>query len=146
MPCDPYSHTPRHAGAQQPGMTGQVKEDVLCRWAEMGVRIRNGQLHFSPALFECEEFLENDSTIAFYDLAGELLELPIARAEFAFTLCQVPVIYHRGEERKLVIGYTNSEAVDRQGLTLTDDESSSVFSRRGEINRIDVYFEPLSSC
>ena len=146
MPCDPYSHTPRHAGAQQPGMTGQVKEDVLCRWAEMGVRIRNGQLHFSPALFECEEFLENDSTIAFYDLAGELLELPIVKGEFAFTLCQVPVIYHRGEERKLVIGYTNSEAVDRQGLALTDVESSSVFSRRGEINRIDVYFEPSSSC
>ena len=27
FPSDPYSHTPAHAGAQQPGMTGQVKED-----------------------------------------------------------------------------------------------------------------------
>lgn len=24
FPSDPYSHTPRHAGAQQPGMTGSV--------------------------------------------------------------------------------------------------------------------------
>ena len=29
FPTDPYSHTPRHAGAQQPGMTGQVKEEIL---------------------------------------------------------------------------------------------------------------------
>ena len=26
FPTDPYSHTPQHLGAQQPGMTGQVKE------------------------------------------------------------------------------------------------------------------------
>ena len=29
---DPYSHTPYHRGAQQPGMTGQVKEDVISRF------------------------------------------------------------------------------------------------------------------
>ena len=144
LPCDPYSHTPRHAGAQQPGMTGQVKEDILCRWAEVGVRITNGKLHFSPALFECEEVLENDSIFAFYDLTGTLLELLIEKGDFAFTLCQIPVIYHCGEERKLVIGYATSEAVVRQRLTLTDDESTSVFSRRGEINRIDVYFAASS--
>ena len=32
FPTDPYSHTPAHAGAQQPGMTGQVKEELLTRW------------------------------------------------------------------------------------------------------------------
>ena len=30
FPFDAYSHTPANAGAQQPGMTGQVKEDILC--------------------------------------------------------------------------------------------------------------------
>ena len=29
---DAYSHTPGGKGAQQPGMTGQVKEDLLSRW------------------------------------------------------------------------------------------------------------------
>ena len=29
FPTDPYSHTPGGKGAQQPGMTGQVKEDVI---------------------------------------------------------------------------------------------------------------------
>ena len=32
FPFDPYSHTPSMAGAQQPGMTGQVKEDIISRW------------------------------------------------------------------------------------------------------------------
>ena len=39
VPSDPYSHTPGFAGVQQPGMTGQVKEDVITRLSEMGVQI-----------------------------------------------------------------------------------------------------------
>ncbi|MFN3640508.1 MAG: hypothetical protein ACK4UK_06280, partial [Flavobacterium sp.] len=35
FPTDPYSHTPWHRGAQQPGMTGQVKEDMLARMGEL---------------------------------------------------------------------------------------------------------------
>ena len=31
FPTDPYSHTPRGRGVQQPGMTGQVKEDLVDR-------------------------------------------------------------------------------------------------------------------
>ena len=31
FPADPYSHTPAHSGARQPGMTGQVKEDIISR-------------------------------------------------------------------------------------------------------------------
>ncbi|MCP4891606.1 MAG: hypothetical protein GY904_34080, partial [Planctomycetaceae bacterium] len=48
FPTDPYSHTPQHAGAQQPGMTGQVKEDVIARLAEVGLRIRHGVVSFDP--------------------------------------------------------------------------------------------------
>ena len=36
---DAYSHTPAGKGAQQPGMTGQVKEDIICRFGELGVKI-----------------------------------------------------------------------------------------------------------
>jgi hypothetical protein len=35
FPTDPYSHTPAHAGRQQPGMTGQVKEEILTRFGEL---------------------------------------------------------------------------------------------------------------
>ena len=52
FPTDPYSHTPAHAGAQQPGMTGQVKEELLARWAELGLTVSRGSIRFSPALLE----------------------------------------------------------------------------------------------
>ena len=42
FPTDPYSHTPAGKGAQQPGMTGQVKEDVISRFGELGVEVNNG--------------------------------------------------------------------------------------------------------
>ena len=39
LPDRSRTRTPRAAGAQQPGMTGQVKEDLLCRFGELGVRV-----------------------------------------------------------------------------------------------------------
>ena len=50
IPTDCYSHTPTHAGAQQPGMTGQVKEEVLTRFGELGLRVVGGCLRLSPGL------------------------------------------------------------------------------------------------
>ena len=49
FPTDPYSHTPGHRGAQQPGMTGQVKEEILTRWAELGVEVDEGRVRFPAA-------------------------------------------------------------------------------------------------
>jgi hypothetical protein len=47
---DPYSHTPAGRGAQQPGMTGQVKEDIISRFGELGVFVNLGKLYFYPCL------------------------------------------------------------------------------------------------
>ena len=49
IPTDPYSHSPRHRGAQQPGMTGQAKEQVLTRFGELGIEVRDGCLHLAAA-------------------------------------------------------------------------------------------------
>lgn len=55
FPADPYSHTPGEGGAQQPGMTGQVKEEILARWGELGVRVSNGKVKLQPVLLEVAE-------------------------------------------------------------------------------------------
>jgi hypothetical protein len=49
-PTDAYSHTPANAGAKQPGLTGQVKEDVISRMGELGLQIGEGKIAFNPAL------------------------------------------------------------------------------------------------
>ena len=59
FPTDPYSHTPKHAGAQQPGMTGQVKEEILTRFGELGVCVEDGVIHFKPSLLRKAEFLSD---------------------------------------------------------------------------------------
>ena len=48
FPTDPYSHTPGFAGAKQPGMTGQVKEEVITRLIELGVFVSSGCICFNP--------------------------------------------------------------------------------------------------
>ena len=46
FPTDPYSHTPKGQGAKQPGMTGQVKEEILTRQVELGVFVKRWKDHF----------------------------------------------------------------------------------------------------
>lgn len=55
FPADPYSHTPGEGGAQQPGMTGQVKEEILTRWGELGLRFERGRVRFDPVLLDRAE-------------------------------------------------------------------------------------------
>ena len=63
FPTDAYSHTPWGKGARQPGMTGQVKEDIICRFGELGVRVSGGKVSFHPTLLDPGEFLP-DGTLA----------------------------------------------------------------------------------
>ena len=60
FPFDPYSHTPTMAGAQQPGMTGQVKEDIISRWFELGVTVRDGQISFAPTMLTDADFVNGE--------------------------------------------------------------------------------------
>ena len=76
FPMDPYSHTPAQGGARQPGLTGQVKEDILCRFGELGVSVREGCIHFEPRLLRQEEFLSSPATFAYFDVAGSCKETP----------------------------------------------------------------------
>ena len=131
-----------HAGIQQPGMTGQVKEDILSRLTELGMRVRGGILSFDPVLFESRELLRNESSLDYVDLSGRQARLVLPRDSFAYTLCQIPIVYHRSFEQQLVVHSEDPEPLLRDSLSLTAAETASVFARRGEITRIDVYFDP----
>ncbi|WP_367874462.1 hypothetical protein [Luteolibacter sp. Populi] len=77
FPADAYSHSPAHAGAQQPGLTGSVKEGILCRLGELGVRFEAGGICFRPHLLRAAEFAdEGDGARALH-----------------FTFAGTPVIY-----------------------------------------------------
>ena len=65
FPADPYSHTPAEGGAQQPGMTGQVKEEILTRWGELGLRCRAGRVWLQPVLLDHAELPADGGALHF---------------------------------------------------------------------------------
>lgn len=144
FPTDPYSHTPENAGVKQPGMTGQVKEDFLSRFAELGVSYDAGCISFRTDLLDLAELLEQDEQMEFFNLKGELDAFTVPTGAIAFTLCQVPVVYHSGSADRIELLLSDGSAVFVAGCRLDRDMTSKVFSRGGEIQRIDCYFSSLS--
>ena len=141
FPTDPYSHTPAGRGAQQPGMTGQVKEDILCRWGEFGVYAQGGKLFFNPTIVRTEEYLEEQKEFEFYDLENKKQTLNIPKNGLCFTYCQVPIIYHNESNStgiELILSNGEQKKFDQHHLDA--DDAANVFSRNGKISQINIYF------
>jgi hypothetical protein len=136
FPMDPYSHTPAHTGARQPGLTGQVKEDILCRWGELGVSVRGGKIQFEPHLLHPAEFLTAPDTFTYYDVAGLRRKIQLKAGMLAFTYCQVPVVYQLAAKPFLRIEFTGGRQ-HRQDVPVLDETiSRAIFSRAGSIQSI----------
>ncbi|HEY6080914.1 MAG TPA: hypothetical protein VIW29_19000 [Polyangiaceae bacterium] len=141
FPLDPYSHTPAGSGARQPGMTGQVKEEVLTRFAELGLVVQGGRLSFKPLLLRRAEFLREPAELSTFDLSGAPLTLALEKDTLGFTYCQVPVVFHLGGEPRIVLTKRDGSQ-EIKGATLSPEASASLFARTGEIQRIDVWTQP----
>jgi hypothetical protein len=140
IPTDPYSHTPGFAGAQQPGMTGQVKEDLISRLGEMGVVVEEGRLGFHRHLVSGNEFLTQPSRFDFYDLDGRQRTLDLDPGTMAFTTCQVPVIAHRSGPQKIEITRHDGSRDAIEVLCLDEQTSAAIFERTGAVRRLDVFY------
>ena len=133
FPTDPYSHTPANKGVQQPGMTGQVKEDMLSRFGELGVFIREGQLLFNPYLLRKSEFLSNKQVFSYVNIKGEFIQLPMEENSLVFTYCQVPIIYKLSDENSIEVQRKNGSPLHFEDLLLDKSISDEIFQRSGEI-------------
>ncbi|MEO1202477.1 MAG: hypothetical protein AAFX10_07210 [Pseudomonadota bacterium] len=138
FPADPYSHSPRHAGAQQPGMTGQVKEEILTRFGELGIRVADGRIRFVPSLLRAQEFISTPRLFGYLDVDNQWQELGVPEPGLAFTWCQLPVLYALGDKPGLSVSMDSGETLSFPDLELPADVSRSIFERRGEVRRIDV--------
>ena len=141
FPTDPYSHTPSGKGAQQPGMTGQVKEDILSRFGELGVFVKEGKLFFQPGLLRKKEFLLQSKTANFIDIFSKQHELLIEKGSLCFTYCQVPVIYTIADDEALEVIYSDGKKEKINALHLDKKTSKKIFERTGEIFQIKVFLK-----
>lgn len=140
FPTDPYSHTPPDGGARQPGMTGQVKEGILARFGELGVRINDGTFRIETDLLRAEEFLTEDVAFTYHDVQGAPQTLALRAGQLAFTFCQVPVVFtsHAAGKGLQITLTRRGGSMTESGRALSPTDSTHLFSRTGEIVRIDV--------
>jgi hypothetical protein len=140
FPTDPYSHTPRYDGARQPGMTGQVKEEVLSRFGELGLVIRDGAVRFEPRLLRECEFGADARSFRFLDVNGHWQELPVPARGLAFTWCQVPIVYQLVDEGPPAITVTRAGGHSQtlHELSLPVDLSAEIYQRSGRIRRLSL--------
>lgn len=117
FPFDPYSHTPAHAGVQQPGMTGQVKEDIISRFRELGLRVADGALHIEPVLLREDEF---------------------QNGELRFTYCAVPFTYRKSSNRQIVLRLSNGETVALPDHCIPAEWAAHLFARDGVVAEVEV--------
>jgi len=144
FPTDPYSHTPSHRGAQQPGMTGQVKEDILVSFGELGVFIDQGQLTFSPRLLKKREFSTDAGSLEFVNVKQEKQRIALPEKALCFTYCQVPVVYQITDEDAVEITFFDNGPRKISGKKLDDETSMQVFRRTAEIREIRVSLREAS--
>ena len=141
FPLEPYSHTPYDMPAQQPGLSGQAKEDVLLRTAEIGVMVDNGQITFNPALLKREEFLATPTTFEYANTSGVMTNLEIGANTLAFTVCRVPVVYTLSATTGVTVYGTNGDVIHTcDGLGMCKEWSKKVFDGDATIGHIVVAF------
>ena len=139
FPTDPCSHTPGHSGAQQPGMTGQVKEEIITRLGELGIRIAHGSITFVPELLRAAEFTTAPSVFHYVDATEQEAGFDLPAGTLAFTFCGVPIVYHRGMNAgHLRLRFAGQTEREYSGMHLDPATSALVFERSGKVVRIDV--------
>jgi hypothetical protein len=125
FPTDPYSHTPAAMGAQQPGMTGQVKEDIRSRFNELGIVIQNACIKIDPVLLRNEDF--NDNT----------------PPELRFTFCNAHFVYRKTGQNHIEVfrKSLNEKPYVISDRVIPQEISKQVFDRDQDIEKIIVHLE-----
>jgi hypothetical protein len=136
FPTDPYSHTPSHSGARQPGMTGQVKEGVLARFGELGVRVRKGQIRFDPVLIDPSEFLKEACTMRVRGRLDRRIDVPAHAV--GLTLCCTPIVVRLADRERVIVRTCAGSPVEFNGTELPRQWSREVFSRSGKVEMIEA--------
>ena len=122
FPFDAYSHTPSMAGVQQPGMTGQVKEDIINRFFELGIEVINGEIHIVPTMIQRADFIDD---------------------KLDFTYCAVMFEYFLSDqEPQIAIEFTDGTSCHVEGSVIPGDIATLIFSRSGKVKAIKYQFQP----
>ena len=103
-PFEPYSHTPSMSGVQQPGMTGQVKEDIISRFFELGLIGGTGTDH--PVSGSIKK-------IGVCKCSRNTSEFP----HLTYTFCRVPFVYLLDQKQGIDLEMKDGSILSIEGYT-----------------------------
>ncbi len=106
---------------------------------ELGVFVKQGEILFSTSLLNTDEILKQDESFEYLDLSGEMKKIDLLKGQLGFTFCQVPVIYSSNNSERIKIVFNNGEEEEYSGNLINSEISSKIFSRSGEVRRIEFY-------
>ena len=138
FPTDPYSHTPKKSGAKQPGMTGQVKEEIITRLGELGISIIGGSIHINPRFLKKKELLQEKTDFTYIDHSGNKKSAAADPQTLIFTYCGVPFRIIQSQNDYLIVLKSNKSSREDKKRILTREESLSIFKREGIISEIQI--------
>lgn len=120
FPTDPYSHTPSGQGAKQPGMTGQVKEEIITRWGELGIELNKGKIVFNPEYLQEKEYKDGN---------------------LSFTRFGIPFTYEKsGNSSSIRVMFADGKEENISGNILPESIAVKLFTRSGDIESVKVNF------
>jgi hypothetical protein len=119
-------------------MTGQVKEDILSRFGELGVFVKEGRLGFSAGLLNQSEFLTKGAVFKYVGVDSTTMEIALDKNSLCFTQCQVPIVYKLSNENSLQVAFRDKRIKQSDNLILDEKTSAQLFARTGEIEQITV--------
>ncbi|MBU2865318.1 hypothetical protein KO489_15810 [Reinekea forsetii] len=142
FPTDPYSHTPESGIARQPGMTGQVKEELITRLGEFGIRWQDGNVEIIHGLLAEHEFLTEPNSFNYLDVHDKWQSMPLEKGSLAFTLAQVPFVYRAvsGEQLKIQVITADETTFEMANNKLTPFVMKRLIERDGVIKEILVNY------
>ena len=139
FPFDAYSHTPYKSGAKQPGMTGQVKEEIITRMGELGCFVSNGQIIFNPLLLRRSEFLTKSKKFYYFDVLNKKINKKLAKDSLCYTYCQIPILYQLSEKDfSINIQYKDRKNEKFNGNKIKRKISNYIFKRNDIVREICV--------
>ena len=140
FPADPYSHTPKGRGARQPGMTGMVKEEILTRQLEIGLRFQEGRIVFDPFLLDPSELISSPSDVTYLDVFSQQQRLFLPAGTLTSFICQTPVVVQFGDRDQVEIHYADHTSRILTGLQVDAKTSQHIFWRDGVVKHLVVTF------
>ena len=121
-------------------MTGQVKEEILTRFGELGCFVKDGCIMFETSLLRQSEFLHEKKLFTYFNVLKEKCRIKIAKKQLAYTFCQVPVVYTLSKLRNnITLTLKDGTKINIKGNIIDKINSKHIFERAGMVRKIKYH-------